>query len=135
MTLLSQRPGTERRTTRILFVDDDPAVLDGIRRSLYHCRRNWDMVFAASGEQGLKLLREGRFDVIVTDMDMPRVDGLRLLLGAKLDHPETIRIVLSAHARYESLATTSFVHAYLRKPCGRDRLQETIERLCADRRP
>ena len=116
---------------RILFVDDDQMVLDGIRNTMFHFRRKWEMVFANSGENALRHIAEDPpFDVIVTDMQMPRVDGLKVVFDVKIHQPRAVCIVLSGYSRYESLSATSVVDAFLPKPCSRSDLHDTIERLC-----
>ena len=64
---------------RILFVDDEAKVLEGLERMLRPRRREWEMVFATSGAEALRLLEASPFDVIVTDMRMPEMDGAQLL--------------------------------------------------------
>ena len=68
---------------RILFVDDEPLVLDGLRDLFRKQRREWDMVFAPGGLEGIEALDGGPFDVIVSDMRMPRVDGNAMLQAAR----------------------------------------------------
>ena len=68
---------------RILFVDDESMVLDGLRRMLRGMRNEWEMEFAASGHEALKILDSKQFDVIVTDMRMPGMDGCQLLNHVK----------------------------------------------------
>jgi len=58
--------------TRIIFVDDEPRVLDGIRRLLYHLGTEWQISFAASGSEALEIMDREPFDMIVTDVRMPR---------------------------------------------------------------
>ena len=64
---------------RILFVDDEVNVLQGLRRMLNPMRHEWDMVFAESGQEALALLAQAPCDVIVSDMRMPGMDGTQLL--------------------------------------------------------
>jgi CheY-like chemotaxis protein len=65
---------------RILFVDDEPAVLDAIRRSLRIHRARWEMEFAGSAAAALDLLSVAPVDVVVTDFRMPDMDGGQLLM-------------------------------------------------------
>ncbi len=64
---------------RILFVDDEPNVLDGLRRMLRAERIRWDMHFAESADEALREVCETDVDAIVSDVDMPGMDGLTLL--------------------------------------------------------
>ena len=64
---------------RLLFVDDEPQVLQGLRVSLYARRKVWDMHFAAGGAAAMELMRASRFDVLVTDLRMPSVNGTALV--------------------------------------------------------
>jgi len=80
---------------RILFVDDDPNVLQGLQRMLYPMRREWEMAFAQSGAEALQLLEANHFDVVVTDLRMPQMDGVQFLTEVRRRHPDTVRITLS----------------------------------------
>ena len=64
---------------KILFVDDEPTLIRVLKLGLRHMAGEWDTFFADSGEQGLAMLREQAFDVIVTDMRMPDMNGAQLL--------------------------------------------------------
>jgi CheY-like chemotaxis protein len=64
---------------RVLFVDDEPKVLDALRRLLYAMRRQWEMAFLAGGQEALAYLAQHPCDVVVTDMRMPGIDGSQLL--------------------------------------------------------
>ncbi|MEK7722895.1 MAG: response regulator, partial [Acidobacteriota bacterium] len=56
----------------ILFVDDEPNILDGLQRMLRPMRHEWQMFFANSGREALHLLDETSIDVVISDMKMPR---------------------------------------------------------------
>ena len=64
---------------RILFVDDEPNILQGLQRMLRPMRREWDTHFAGSADEALEIMAGGGFDVVVTDMRMPGKDGAALL--------------------------------------------------------
>ncbi|MEM8917105.1 MAG: response regulator, partial [Pseudomonadota bacterium] len=76
-------------TLRALFVDDEPMVLNGLRRMLRSLRGDWDMDFATSGKEALAKMSDGGFTVIVSDMRMPEMDGAALLDEVAVRHPET----------------------------------------------
>jgi HD-like signal output (HDOD) protein/ActR/RegA family two-component response regulator len=115
----------------ILFVDDEQRLLDGLQRMLRPQRKLWDMAFVSSGNQALELLDSRQFDVIVTDMRMPEMDGARLLELVKQRHPGVVRIVLSGYFETEAaLRTVTVAHRFLAKPCNPDELREAIEHSC-----
>jgi HD-like signal output (HDOD) protein/ActR/RegA family two-component response regulator len=114
---------------RILFVDDEPLVLEGLKAAFYARRKDWSMEFAEGGVKGAGLMQQAHFDVLVTDLRMPGVDGTTLLARAKTDSPDTIRIVLSGYANEEqSQRLVSLAHRYLSKPCESKKLEECIDR-------
>lgn len=116
---------------RILFVDDEPKVLEGLQRMLRPQRKEWEMVFVSSGAAAISALASQPFDVIVTDVRMPEMDGSQLLEHVRRHHPKLIRIVLSGYFEREAaLRAAGVAHQYLAKPCDPAKLHETIESLC-----
>ena len=116
---------------RILFVDDEPNILDGMRRMLRSLRKGLDMKFAESGGQALELMAEKPFDVVVSDMRMPGMDGAELLGKIQEKYPQTIRIMLTGQADDDSiLRTVDVVHQFLAKPCEPEQLKTTLHRAC-----
>lgn len=116
---------------RILFVDDEPRVLEGLRNLLRRHRYKWDMTFAAGGPAALELLETQSFDVIVSDMLMPEVDGAALLAHVQREYPRTMRIVLSGHMEVQAvMQTLPVAHQFLGKPCNAGQLENVIERTC-----
>ena len=116
---------------RILFVDDERRILDGLRRMLHGNRNIWDMEFVESGEAALRACDAGSFDAVVSDMRMPGMDGATLLGHIRDRFPNTARIALSGYSEI-ALATraASVAHRFLAKPCSATELQSTIERVC-----
>ena len=80
---------------RILFVDDEQRILDGLRRLLRDKRAEWEMVFVDGGSKALEQLRASPFDIVITDMRMPGMDGATLLTHVKEEFPDVVRLVLS----------------------------------------
>jgi putative nucleotidyltransferase with HDIG domain len=112
---------------RILFVDDEPSVLNAMRRTLHHMRGDWDMEFAESGAAALKELANAPADVLITDMRMPGMDGWQLLLEVKKRYPQTVRLILSGHSDARSIMrTVGTAHQYLAKPCDSVSLKAAI---------
>lgn len=95
-------------------------------------RHEWDACFASSGRQALRLLEEQEFDVLVTDMYMPGMDGAKLLSEAASRHPQIIRILLSGRCDLASFISSACpAHQFLAQPCNADALKNTIERTIA----
>jgi len=119
---------------RILFVDDEQMVLDGIQRSLFDS--DWEIDTANSGAAALELFAEESFDVIVSDMRMPGMDGEQLLQKIEELYPDTVRIVLSGQADQAAALRSSFIsHRWLDKPFDPDELLHIlslIENALAD---
>jgi HD-like signal output (HDOD) protein len=119
---------------RILFVDDEPLVLSGLQRTLRPRRRDWEMAFAESGAAALALLGAKPFDVIVTDMRMPEMDGATLLMHVRDRFPAMIRIVLSGYFDMDAaVRAVPVAHQFLVKPCEPAALQQAIERSSSSR--
>lgn len=70
---------------RILFIDDEQFVLDGLKRLLREFRHKWQMEFALNGKEALKMVQEKEFDAIITDIRMPEMTGLELLERLQAD--------------------------------------------------
>jgi putative nucleotidyltransferase with HDIG domain len=116
----------------VLFVDDDPSVLAGMRRLLRPMRQEWSTEFVEGGPQALALLQRNRFDVIVSDMRMPGMSGGQLLEAVCRDYPQMVRIILTGQCDEESaLRAMRVAHRMLQKPCDADTLKATITSACA----
>jgi HD-like signal output (HDOD) protein len=98
---------------------------------LYADRERWDLQFAVGGEAALRACEAGVFDVVVSDMRMPGMDGATLLGHIRDRCPSTARIILSGHSSgYSSARAVPVAHRFLAKPCSGAALRETIERVC-----
>jgi HD-like signal output (HDOD) protein len=116
---------------QILFVDDEPRLLSGLRRMLRSLRDEWDMEFVASGREALERLASVRFDVVVSDMRMPGMDGSQLLDEVMRRYPDTVRIILSGQCdRQAVLKAVGPAHLFLAKPCDAQTLKSTVAHAC-----
>jgi HD-like signal output (HDOD) protein len=116
----------------VLFVDDEPNVLSGLRRMLRPLQALWQMSFANSSDEALRLLQQDEFDVIVTDMRMPGMDGAELLLQVRARFPSVARIILSGQTEQkDALRSASAAHRFLAKPCEPEMLKTAIDGVCA----
>lgn len=119
---------------RILFVDDEVNLLLGLRRMLRSQRDVWEVDFAEGGEEALGKLAAQPFDVLVSDMRMPGMDGSQLLAAARERHPRTTRIILSGHAHRDMIISAiGPTQQYLSKPCDATTLISTLNRVLAVR--
>jgi HD-like signal output (HDOD) protein len=116
---------------RILFVDDEPRILEDLRRMLRSQRQEWELAFAPGAETALALMEASPFDVIVSDMRMPGMDGAALLARVREKYPHVVRIVLSGHTELSTaLRVVPVAHQFLTKPCDAEMLRVAIERAC-----
>jgi len=113
------RTSSQLERPRLLLVDDEPSVLRGLRRVLEANQPFWQIDLAKDGEEALALMAKFRYEVLITDLHMPRLGGSTLLLRASQAYPNTVRIVHSS--RTETLDTSSFArlaHRILPKPAA-----------------
>jgi HD-like signal output (HDOD) protein len=116
---------------RILFADDEANVLQGLRSVLRPQRHEWDMVFATGGPAALDEIKKTAFDVVITDMRMPVVDGAEVLRQTKELQPKAVRLVLSGQTDAETALKTVFTaHQFLAKPCDIEKLRAVVTRAC-----
>lgn len=127
--------GPSVRLPRILLVDDDPIVLRALRRLLLGSRPGWEIEMAESVEAAFVRLGTGIYDVAVTDLHMPVLDGLSFLRRLKTEHPTVMRVIHSSHV--ESLSpdqAQELAHAVLSKPGRPEELAVVLEWALAERR-
>ena len=119
----------------ILFVDDEPRILEGLRRMLWSQRRQWRLSFANNGPEALAAMELDRPDIVVSDMRMPGMDGAELLDLVRQRHPQVVRIILSGHSD-PALVMKSVLpaHQFLAKPVEAETLLEVLQRAGTLRR-
>lgn len=102
---------------RILCVDDEPGVIEALSLQL---RRDFDVVSAASGADGLQMLGELSFAVVMCDLQMPEMDGVAFLGRVRSEHPDVVRIVLTGHGDLQvamAAINEGQIFRFLTKPC------------------
>ena len=121
---------------RVLFVDDEPEVLSSLRRGLWKEGRRWSLVFAIGAESALAEVAQAEFDLVVSDLCMPGINGVALLERIQAQHERTVRVVLSGNADRATMERAHTVaHAVLSKPCSVSELRRCLERLLGDPAP
>lgn len=117
---------------QVLFVDDDEHILKALKRALH--AEPYRLHLAASAEQALALLAREPIQVVVTDISMPEMDGLKLLEEITLRHPDTVRMVLSGRSGTATIIEA--VHAgriyrYILKPWDENDLKINLRQALA----
>jgi CheY-like chemotaxis protein len=114
--------------TRVLFVDDEPALLRGFERGMATLRPSWQAAFAAGGTDALALVEREPYDVIVSDLSMPGMDGVELFTRVRRRQPGITRIVLSGHASsMPPPQALSVVHQWFGKPRTTRQLRTALD--------
>lgn len=115
----------------VLFVDDDPADLQGLHRSMKALEDIWNSDFASTPKEVFEKLGRQSIDAIVTDMDMPGMDGNQLLDLVRQTNPSIMRFVLSGNITdTQVMRSTSLVHQVIAKPCSPEHIFNVVERAC-----
>lgn len=118
--------------SRIVFLDDEPQIIDSLRIALRRERKRWSMRFFTSGKCALEALAEEPAEVILTDMRMPEMNGAEFLQRAAAALPNSVRIVLSGEAE-EALTFDAipYAHQWVTKPTPSADLINVVERALA----
>ncbi len=126
---MNMRSNSKSPLRHVLFVDDEPQVLEGLRRRLQPLTHKWHMTFVDSGANALSQFELTPQDVIVSDISMPGMDGAQLLHAISERWPATIRIALSGVSEMEQkLRLLPLAHQYLSKPCHPGQLEDAVMR-------
>lgn len=125
---------TSPQDTRILVVEDEPGVRDFVKRGLLSV--GYDVTTVDDGEAALEKLEHEQFHLMVTDIVMPRLDGIALALKAAKDYPDLKILMMSgyAHERQRSHNLEALVHTVLAKPFSLAALIETVEKALVQTR-
>lgn len=112
---------------RVLFVDDEENILNGIKRQL---RKQYAVETAVGGSQAIALIKKSEeFAVIVSDMRMPEMDGVQFLKEVKALSPNSVRLMLTGNADQQTAidaVNQGSVFRFMTKPCPVDFLIDTV---------
>lgn len=122
----SKATPAERRIFEILLVDDDPNILSTLSASLEDSTHHVTTAFG--GQKALEVLQETFFDLVITDFNMPGVDGIAVLRRAKEIHSNTKVIIMTASVIPNATRPLVFREAngFLSKPFGLTELDKTV---------
>ncbi|MBA4358237.1 MAG: histidine kinase, partial [Desulfovibrio sp.] len=114
---------------KVLFVDDDVNLLESFRRQL---RKRVDLITAEGPKAGIEAAaRQGPFSVVISDYNMPVMNGVDMLRVIRHGSPDTVRVLLTGHADLEiaiQAVNEGNIFRLLTKPCP----PETIEKVLDD---
>jgi CheY-like chemotaxis protein len=115
-------------SSKILIVDDDKNLLEAMRRGL---TRRYDLTVAAGPEEGLKIIQEqGPYAVVLSDLRMPGMDGVRFLEKVKELHPPSVRVMLTGHGDLDAAMAAvneGSVFRFMTKPCPVENLIRALD--------
>ncbi len=113
----------------ILFVDEEPYFLKAIKRSFRSMKDNWIISTAPSVEKAVEVLVKSHVDILVTEIRLQGIDGIKFLNLIKEKYPHIARIVLSGYANRDVvLKSVEIAHQYISKPCDDEDLKATVNK-------
>jgi two-component system, NtrC family, response regulator AtoC len=118
---------------QVLIVDDEPNLRKMLSAQL--SRDGYDVLTAEDGEQGLSLLREHHIDLVITDLRMPKVDGMTLLREALREDRELPIVMITAHGTVDTAVEALKLGAfdYLTKPFDKDEVRQIVAKALKTR--
>ncbi len=125
------------KPVRILLVDDSPSIVKSLERILHNPRAGWDIRMADNGESALELCKESPFEIVVTDLNMPGMNGAELIRKVRELHPATRSMVLCGDpGSPEATELAEQGYLIIEKPCPgsllRTAIADEIEKLRND---
>ena len=123
--------GGDIMTDSILIVEDDASVRESLLTIL--ASRDYDVESVSDGEQALKAIEDRNYDVLLLDLQLPKVSGMEVLMHAKKLFSRTSIVILTAHSSVEGAVEAMKLGAddYLEKPCDVEQLQRTLTKIFA----
>jgi two-component system response regulator HydG len=113
---------------KILVVDDQYSLRESIRMAL---KDKYSVITASGAREALQYLSEDHVELVLLDIKLPDIDGIKVMKEIKKRYPKIIIILMTAHAPYDTLkdALESGASGYIIKPFGRDELVEILNRV------
>ena len=114
----------------LLIIDDEPLMTDLFRQTM--TKRGFTVLTAADGPEGLRLASEENVDLVVTDMTMPKMDGLTVARQLLSDHPHTPVMIATGHeADPDSIRDLPNIVGFVQKPYQAGLLADRIREVLA----
>ena len=114
----------------VLFVDDEPQILNSCRRMLYPLYDDWNMLYVESGAKALEVMQNTEITVLITDMRMPGLNGFELIDIVRKKFPDVVRIMLTGQPDKELYCDViGICHYFLWKPTSFEIFEEVLNRI------
>ena len=109
-------PFNELKQVKTLLVDDDEFIRDSLSMAFHN--KGCAMRVAETAEEGLQALQDETFDIIISDLRLPGIDGLKFLKMAGMTHPQAVKFLITAYKddQIYSEAIRTGVHEFIEKP-------------------
>lgn len=116
---------------KILIVDDEETLTYSLYQTFIMSENNYEVVTASSGEEAINKLTDSKYDLVITDIKMPGMDGLELLLNIKAKYKETEVIVMTAYGSTEKKeeALQKGASFYIEKPFEIKEIKQLVVEL------
>lgn len=114
---------------KVAIIDDEPLIVEGLSKTMDWERWNCQVAgYAYDGKEGMELIRRERPNIIITDINMPDLDGLQMIAGLKSEFPDMQLIILTGYREFEYArrAIELGVSRFLLKPSKMNELEEAI---------
>jgi DNA-binding response OmpR family regulator len=123
------------KAARILVVDDEKPVREFVSRALAHANRRYQVDTAEDGLQALEAMSAERYDMLVTDIVMPGLDGIALALKVSKDYPDVTILLMTGYAteKQRAYGLQSLIHQVISKPFSLKELTATVKEALAGR--
>lgn len=115
---------------KVAIIDDEPLIVEGLSKTMSWEKWNCKVAgYAYNGREGMELIRREHPDIIITDINMPEMDGLRMIAGLKSEFPDMQLIILTGYREFEYArrAIELGVSRFLLKPSKMNELEEAME--------
>ena len=115
---------------KVAIIDDEPLIVEGLSKTMAWGNWNCQVIgTAGDGKEGMELIRENRPDIVITDICMPKMDGLKLSAGLKWEFPDMQIIILTGYREFEYArqAIELGVSRFLLKPSKMNDLEEAVD--------